>query len=242
MSVMSPPFGPVLVVGARPGSLGMHVANAVRSRGSVAVTAGISGEELACDVLADGMANLDALMEAIRPQHVVCTVGINAPEPRTGWVDPTDWYRWHFETNVTGPMRLLEAFSGWAVEQAAYPSAHLRHYVGISSNSATIPRSLSAAYCASKAALSMALRVKAREASGGDKGFIVYGYEPGLLAGTPMTQKTADDFPGKLHRMRGRALDPGVSTAALAAQIVSGLQVPGAALNGVLLRYDGGEL
>jgi len=242
MSALYPSFGPVLVVGARPGSLGAAVADAVRGRGSEAVTMGLNNEDHSCDVFLDSMSHLQSLVERVAPRHVVCTAGLNMPESHFTEHDPKDWYRWHFETNVVGPMRLLRVFAEWA-EQRTYAGEPPRHYVAISSNSATLPRSSSAAYCASKAALSQALRVKAREAQGGDRGYIVYGYEPGLLAGTPMTQKTSDDFPGvPLHRMRGAALAAGVPVSALAAQIVSGLQVPGAALNGALIRYDGGEL
>ena len=243
MSATKPILGDVLVVGARPGSLGAAVAEAVRVAGGGALTAGLNDEDYSCDVFLDTMSHLRSLIERSRPQHVVCTVGLNMPESQFTEHDPKDWYRWHFETNVVGPLRLLRAFSEWVSEKAPYTGDFFRHYVAISSNSATLPRSSSAAYCASKAALSQALRVKAREAQGGDAGYLVYAYEPGLLEGTPMTQKTADDFPGMpLHRMRGLALERGVSAASLAAQIVAGLQVPGAALNGALIRYDGGEL
>jgi NAD(P)-dependent dehydrogenase (short-subunit alcohol dehydrogenase family) len=145
-------------------------------------------------------------------------------------------------------MRLLHEFSCWVTEERVDDDEYalgdyLRHFVAISSNSAVIPRTNSAAYCASKAALSQGLRVKAREARGGDYGYVVYGYEPGLLAGTPMTWATEKQFPDMpLHRIRGEAMAAGVPCAALAAQIVAGLQVPGAALNGATIRYDGGEL
>lgn len=234
----------VLVIGARTGSLGGAICDEVRAEGGVASTAGISGEEYDLDLHFTPLLRVRNVLRAARPDHVVCTAGINTPESDQG-NDPRDWYRWHFEANVIGPMRLLHEFAAWVTEDmdGGNRLIPLRHFVAISSNSATIPRTNSAAYCASKAALSQALRVKAREALGGDHGYLVYGYEPGLLTGTPMTRRTQKDFPGvPLHRMRGEVLAEGVPTEALAAYIVAGLRVPGAALNGATIRYDGGEV
>jgi NAD(P)-dependent dehydrogenase (short-subunit alcohol dehydrogenase family) len=238
----------LLVLGARPDSLGGAVADTATNAGYEVITAGISGEEFELDL---HLANPDTILEVLQesmPQHVVCTVGVNMPQPE-GEVELRDWYRWHFEANVIGPMRFLEEFARWTAEGFdPYKPFSLRHFVAISSNSASIPRTNSAAYCASKAALSQALRVKAREASGGDNGFIVYGYEPGWLANTPMSNNIEKRFEGRgtsirnMHRMRGEALAAGVYVNALAAQIVAGLLVPGAALNGATIRYDGGEL
>lgn len=235
--------GPVLVVGAREGSLGAAVAAAVRQAGGVAYTAGISGEEWELDLVGCDMRRIWNVLSSTKPCHIVCTVGMNTPEPDV-MDDPIGWYSWHFETNVTAPMRLLHGWQEWSKKNQEDVPMLYRHYVAISSNSAAIPRSSSAAYCASKAALSMALRVKAREGKGGDQhGIVVYGYEPGLLAGTPMTKNTENDFPGALlHRMRGSAVAEGIPVEWLAEQIVTGLRSPGAALNGTLIRYDAGEL
>lgn len=230
----------LLVIGARPGSLGEQLAFTAEGAGIEAVTAGISGEEHELDLYLAPPVLLRDVLRRTEPTHIVCTAGVNMPQPEEP--EHRDWYRWHFEANVVGPMRLLEAFTAWT---ASYPPLRpgFRHFVAISSNSATIPRTASAAYCASKAALSMALRVKAREAHGGDVGYIVYGYEPGWLEGTPMSANIQHKFAGMpLHRMRGEALAAGVTVHALAGQIVAGLLVPGAALNGTLIRYDGGEL
>jgi NAD(P)-dependent dehydrogenase (short-subunit alcohol dehydrogenase family) len=235
----------VLVVGARPGSLGEAVMNEAHARGYQAYGAGISGEAIPMDVVREGANELLKKLAGLQPQHIVCTVGINMTHPE-GEQELFDWYRWHFETNVIGPMRLLDAWI-WAMSDGGYlPStgAHdLLHYVAISSNSARIPRSNSAAYCASKAALSMGLRVAGREARGGDSGYLVYGYEPGLLAGTPMTMRTEEQFPNApLHRMRGKELEGGIPVTQAAQLIVANLGVPGAALNGCLIPIDGGEV
>lgn len=237
---MSP--GRLLVLGARPDSLGNSVVQVAEGRGYETATAGISGENFQLDLHLDPRNAIREVLRSFEPDHVVCTVGINMPQPEGQ--DHSDWYRWHFEANVTGPMRFLHEFGQWTDERFnPLQPFSLRHFVAISSNSAVIPRTHSAAYCASKAALSQALRVKAREAKGGDHGFIVYGYEPGWLADTPMSEDIRERFAGlPMHRMRGAALASGVSTWALASQIVAGLGVPGAALNGALIRYDGGEL
>lgn len=231
----------LLVVGCQGGSLGEAVVLAADVAGFEVATAGISGEEYSLNLMTVPMQRFRNVLRGFQPDHVVCTVGINQPEE--AGKDPWFWYSNHFATNVVGPMRLLQEFSAWVTEDVKAPGK-IQHFVAISSNSATIPRTQSAAYCASKAALSQALRVKAREASGGDHGYIVYGYEPGWLADTPMSHGIESRFGSGsvMHRMRGKALASGVNAHSLATQIVAGLKVLGAGLNGALIRYDGGEL
>lgn len=231
----------VLVVGARTGSLGEAVATSLQRGRYAAYTAGISGEAVPLDVMANSMDHMRDLLRNLVPRHVICTVGANLPE--TSDDDPQDWYRWHFEANVVGPMRLLKAWQQVAMEDGYLPDAGLLHYVAISSNSARIPRTQSAAYCASKAALSMALRVKGREGRAGDTfGMLVYGYEPGLLADTGMTQDTRARLPGvPLTRMQGSLVQGGLPAADLAEQIVRNLG-GGPGLNGTLQPLDSGEL
>ena len=220
-----------MVVGARQGSLGWAVARQAQATGYVPVTAGLHDEDLTLDVCADDLPTLTEKLAAVRADHVVCTVGLNGVEP-VG--DPWDWYRWHFEVNVTGPMRLLLAWEAVITNATG-------HFVAVSSNSAQVPRSGSAAYCASKAALSMALRVKARERAATDRPPLVYGYEPGLLAGTPMTGETVERFgSGQLTRMRSPRLAGGMSPLGLAWMIVSNLSL-GPEVNGCLFRVDADE-
>jgi NAD(P)-dependent dehydrogenase (short-subunit alcohol dehydrogenase family) len=167
-------------------------------------------------------------------------VGVNTPQTD----DFTTWLHTHYQANVIGPMKVLRAWQPFhnATMLKSWPKPH--HYVAISSNSARIARTNSMAYCATKAALSMALRVAAREASS-STGHIVYGYEPGWLAGTPMSNEVQQHWGGHsvgtMHRMRGEGLAQGVSREDLAQQIVANLGVPGYALNGTLIGYDGGE-
>lgn len=228
----------LLVVGARPGSLGAAVAEVAASHGYAVLTAGLNEEGLPMDAL---LGPLEAMRDNIAdydPEHLICTVGFNMPMPEGDKMDVSDWYRWHFEINVTAPMRILRAW-----ELAASARQGYRHFVAVSSNSAHLPRSRSAAYCASKAALSMALRVAARDGVGGDKhGILIYGYEPGLLAGTPMTQLVKDRLPGMaLHRMRGAALEDGIDPWDLAELMVTNL-TRGPAINGSLIPFAADEL
>jgi NAD(P)-dependent dehydrogenase (short-subunit alcohol dehydrogenase family) len=229
----------VLVVGAKPGSLGRNVVAACRRIGHQTVPAGVAGEGEYLDLvtMSDGVLRME--LARIQPDHIVCTAGMNDPEAAYSG-RTREYYRDHFAVNCIGPMRLLNAWQAVAPQDG---QAH--HYVAISSNSARVPRTGSAAYCASKAALSQALRVKARETAGmaGEDGggIVVYGYEPGLLAGTPMTAQTAADFPGvPLTRMRPRTLSEGVSALLLAEMVVNNLSTDWA-LNGCMLPFDADE-
>lgn len=226
----------ILVVGARPGSLGAAVVQEAIDQCYEVLGAGISGEDLSLDVRADPLGEVAAKLVAAGPTHIVCTVGMNRPVD-DALADPHDLYREHFETNVVGPMRLLTAWQQVLGEEKTH---RRHHYVAISSNSARLPRSNSAPYCASKAALSMALRVKAREGAG--SGLTVYGYEPGLLAGTPMTASTLAQFGSgvPLTRMRDPRLSKGVPLANLASLILHNLEM-GPEMNGLLIPLDADE-
>lgn len=235
--------GRVLVVGARDHSLGAAVATYAHTGGYDVYKAGISGEAVQLDLsdTVTGWPRLTNVLANLQPQHIVCTVGFNMPQPHeSGKEELNDWWRWHYETNAMMPLRLLDAWLS-AMDRKDY-ERHMspRHYVAISSNSARLPRSQSAAYCASKAALSMALRVRAREEKA--QRCTIYGYEPGLLDGTPMTAKSRQAFAGSLTRMRPDTLVEGARVADLAQLIVGNLAHEGQALNGVLLPYDADEL
>jgi NAD(P)-dependent dehydrogenase (short-subunit alcohol dehydrogenase family) len=232
----------LMVVGARPHSLGMHVATAGATAGWTVTTAGIGDEDVKMDVV-----NAGEVREAIKeemPHSVVCTVGIN-----TGPASVVD-YAWDsyitntIETNTIGPLRVLREWvrawhksplfeeAGWQVPM---------HFAAISSNSDTIARSLSAGYCASKAALTMALRCVGRELAESTP-MSIYSYSPGWLDGTPMSQQVMDSFVGPvtptLHRIPGnRILNP----VSLATLIVQNLQIDRRYLNGTTIRLDGGE-
>lgn len=227
----------VLVVGAAPSGLGFAVADAVDRMGWSQVTAGIQDEDYALDVVRDGPSLFRDLFRMYDVDHVVCTVGINEPSEEgagsLGHWYLEEWLRKSYETNVIGPMRLLREFLAWCIESGRAGG----HFVAVSSNSAHIARSNSMAYCSSKAALSMAIRCAAREQRG--RTAVVYGYELGLLRDTPMTRLTEHRFGPTQTRIPGSPR--GLDTGEVAAQIAENLRVGGRALNGVLLRLDGGE-
>lgn len=225
----------ILVVGAREGSLGEAIANDLRLRFSgrfKTVTAGQHNEGHQMDVRSP--ASVSAVLGEVMPTQIVCTAGVNvgAPIGETGY-----WHsmRRSWDVNVEGPMRLLDMWlrireqkgGGFNLDES---------FVAISSNSANIARRNSAAYCSSKAALSMALRCAARELGGAP---LVYGYEFGLLAGTPMTAATEQRFGPSQSRMIGAT--EGLDKWDAASAVVNNLVAPWQGLNGVMLRLDAGE-
>lgn len=231
----------VLVVGARKGSLGMAIAEEIRENeewlfGDV-VTAGVSGEDYRLDLMVT--TRIAEVLSEVRPDIVVCTVGINQPAPITDAFLPAVLHN-SFATNVTGPIDLLRHFVGSPVRLER--TSNIKKFVAISSNSARIPRRNSVAYCASKAALSMALRVAARElAAKGD--VMVWGYEPGMLDGTPMSREVLREFPAgsAMHRMPGVPPE-GIPPQELARRVVHDLGDSGYGTNGTMVPFDAGEL
>jgi NAD(P)-dependent dehydrogenase (short-subunit alcohol dehydrogenase family) len=216
----------LLIWGARKKSIGDACAKMWRDMfdGHV-VTAGISGQE---DFLVNTSDDEEvrAMYQKVNPDHVLCTIGRNESleeygGPLEGWLQDL------FDANVTTPMSLL---STWL--ECDPPKGG--HYVVISSNSAHIPRSQSMAYCATKAALSMAVRCAARDLQKADFDLTVYGWEPGLVKGTPMSDGKGGT------RMLG--LPQGISRRSLAHQIVGALAFGGAEYSGTLIRLDNGEV
>lgn len=243
----------LLVVGAAPNSLGAAIA-AVAREGVWAfekvLTAGISplpetlrvpGSD--ADFYEDYRLNIQytaqirEVLRTVCPDIVICTVGVNTP---TSLSSSHLALRLEeaFRVNVIGVLELLRHFVE-APGSGFWTRGPLsKKFVVVSSNSARIARRSSLAYCASKAALSMAVRVAARELAGDP--VQVWGYEPGLLAGTPMTTATAQMLPGPWHRMPG--IDQaGLAPRQLAHQIINDVANHAPGLNGVLIPFDAGE-
>jgi NAD(P)-dependent dehydrogenase (short-subunit alcohol dehydrogenase family) len=230
----------VLVVGADANSLGNAIVNELLDGeceyefGKVH-TAGLNTEDYRLDLLRSP--RITEVLTETKPDIVVCTVGVNQPVDINDAFLPAKMHN-SFETNVTGPMDLLRHFVASPVRLER--EGIVKKFVAISSNSARIPRRNSIAYCASKAALSMALRVAARELAGSQ--VAVWGYEPGLLAGTPMTQAVSAAFSGdRLHRMPGVPPN-GLPPEDLARRIVQDLATFSYAHNGIVIPFDAGEL
>lgn len=240
----------LLVLGAqRHGSLGEAIANEAADHWDFEriFTAGITDEALLCDVRQ--LNSIKQCLAEAMPTYLVCTVGVNQPHQfRVKGLGLTMQDAFH--TNVIGPMEVLHQFlTGATRHPDRHDGKYRRRFVAVSSNSARIPRTGSTPYCASKAALSMALRVAARELADDPSAPLVWGYEPGLLAGTPMTEATLTHFgnPNEhmsvppLHRMKGVDAT-GLPVAALAQQIVSDLVSGHQGLHGCLVPFDSGEL
>lgn len=233
----------LLVVGAREQSLGEAISMQAKAATYIGgedrwtvKTAGISGEDIRMKLGAGANdATLQTILAEVRPHAVVCTVGINPPSAghREGWGGKAEEV---FDSNFHGPMHLLwNWLDFWRLQdQSEFPLS----WAGISSNSAHVARSRSMIYCASKAALSMGLRCVAREMAGGP--FSIYGYEPGWLDGTPMSEEKLTELVPKSippHRIPG---GNSVDTWDLAGMIVANLSAD-RHLNGCMLRVDGGE-
>lgn len=216
----------LLIWGARKKSIGDGVAKMWRDMfdGHV-VTAGISGEENYLVHTSDDE-EVRGLYSEVKPDHVLCTIGRN--ESLEEYAGPMEgWLQDLFDANVTTPMSLLNTWLDCDPPKGG-------HYVVISSNSAHIPRSQSMAYCATKAALSMAVRCAARDLQKANFDLTVYGWEPGLVKGTPMSDGKGGT------RMLG--LPQGISRRSLAHQIVSALAFGGPEYSGTLIRLDNGEV
>ena len=228
--------GRLLVIGAQPGSLGAALAlEAGNDWGFQRVlTAGISGEVIEMDVLRSASI-VQALAEA-EPDVILCTVGLNVPAELSNPYLPS-LMNTAFAVNTIGPIDVLRHFLRLRGEAMSAGRTH-RVFVAISSNSAHVARRGSLPYCASKAALSMALRCAAREEAGRE--FLIWGYEPGLLAGTPMTNDSAQRFSGPLHRMPGAPAE-GLSVRMVTARILSDVVGAFVGLNGCMFRLDAGE-
>ena len=220
----------LLVVGAAPDSLGAAVRDSSFGGEYVEVaTAGISGEDYLMDVTES--VGVREVLEAAMPDTILVTAGLNIGVA-TGEPGYKSHLRTSFDVNVIGVMTVLDE---WLKMRDDGFEGH-EQFVAISSNSAHVARSNSTAYCASKAALSMAIRCAARELAGAP---LVYGYEFGLLRGTPMTQGTEKRFGPSQTRMPGAA--GGLIVSYVADHIVGNLLRPWHGMNGTLQRLDAGE-
>lgn len=226
----------LLVIGARKGSLGSHIWQYLasitpRPDWVNATTAGISGDErMDMDIT-----HHSSLVHLFQTPYtdVVCTVGVN---------DPEAGFEWHMEHNAIGPLNAVEAWAmGWMERHR--PSDTPINFVLISSNSAHIARSPSAPYCASKAALSMGVRCLGRKYSRDTEGGIrIWGYEPGYLAGTPMSARTDEpdwDAWGDPHRIP--AGGPGMSPRLLGRRIAEDVLYYGEMMQATMQRIDMGD-
>lgn len=219
----------LLVVGAQDGSIGQAVARGAYQFGWDVVTAGLGPEDHHLDLTED---TFTFLTEHNYFDVVVCTAGVN-PTPRTTHLE--DKLLETLYVNAAAPIAFLDTWitHGFPDDQVVIPQ-----FVVVSSNSAHIARSQSLPYCASKAALSMAVRCAARQLA--DSRITVWGVEPGWVEGTPMSERVMERLGPETepHRIPGdRTLD----TTGLAEFILVTILGDHLWLNGCMLRLDGGE-
>lgn len=230
----------VLVVGTRPFSLGEAIYLALYNAGVEAVRADkppaiddtyeLDSAVYKCNIT--DRVDVIKMLEVLRPTDVVCCVGVNLDDEHL-WLNAVI----QNEVNYLAPLQLLdETISYWNSLDGEAVNGY--NFVAISSNSAHIARSKSAGYCASKAALSMALRCVARNYGGRD-GYCIWGYEPGFIVGTLMSQEVEERMPNaQLHRIPG---GHGLDKWALADGIAHDIIHVQHAFNGCMFRLDGGE-
>ena len=239
----------LLVVGVRPGSLGWHVSERAQAEGFDVTCADIKGgylpeyERAVIQLDVTTMPSQDRFW--VRAPHfnsVVYAAGVN--EEGSAFAD--NWravMARQMAVNFAGAMETLQRWVGnGAVKRAN------NHFVTIASNSAYIPRSTGMGYCASKAAVVMAMRCAAREyASNNHQAMFpsIYTYSPGWLNGTPMSEQVRERLYQKQQGLKPHRIPGGVGVdpASLAQIIVRNLSIgDGRLLNGTDIRLDGGEI
>lgn len=144
-----------------------------------------------------------------------------------------------FGVNAFG-LALVAAAHNWS-----YPDAKVR-CVAVISDAAHTPMRGSLAYCASKAAQEMIVRCMARELS---PTWITVGVSPGVVEGTPMTQKIDESVPGfrgwspkqaKNYADSGLVFGRRVTKQEVADLVLFALEGP-ETLNGSIITINGGK-
>jgi NAD(P)-dependent dehydrogenase (short-subunit alcohol dehydrogenase family) len=242
----------LLVVGVSEGGLGQRVVDYARKDPYIdnVWTADVP-DTLTGDKPADfqldvrSVADIRSTLRGCEPTHIICTTGINYFTAELGGT--VDWRHGIMETMEVNALGVVTLAREWSTLNSlpATPD-HMghsgRHFVAVSSNSAHIARTQSAAYCMSKAALSMGIRCLARDAARQGLAQALYVYEPGFLNATPMSLAiVGTDDPlaeANVHRIPSGY---SITTAEVAHQMVAGLHGGWNALNGACIRLDGGE-
>jgi NAD(P)-dependent dehydrogenase (short-subunit alcohol dehydrogenase family) len=125
------------------------------------------------------MFQLTKAFDDFKPNWIVYCAGVNKLMPAADF-DEFEALN-ILDINALGFMRVIHLVA------EARPHLQPRSVVAITSDAATRPMRNSMAYCASKAALTMAVRCAARELAPGVQ---VNAIAPGIIADTPMTEYT----------------------------------------------------
>jgi NAD(P)-dependent dehydrogenase (short-subunit alcohol dehydrogenase family) len=242
----------LLVVGVQTGGLGDAVFRLAVDDPDVhtiwtADLAGVDAELGTPDFETDirSVTEIRALLDTVHPTHVVCTVGMNPYGMEDG--HGQEWmhnFGHVMETNCIAPLNLAREWSvAMAHGHGGQASDPGYHFCAISSNSSVVVRSNSAAYCASKAALSHGMRCLARDNAKAGLANALYVYEPGFLWGTPMSRAivgSADrGAEADFHRIpSGFSIDPDD----IAQVILGNFKLNWNTMNGACVRLDGGDM
>lgn len=161
----------LILGGSTKDGIGAAIADRVNYLGHVP----LAPPQSVVDVTASDQSTLREVIGSFLPDSVVYSVGMNELE----WIHALDRKSFDriMETNVWGFLNVLQV-----LEETGRSFSVL----AISSDAAVRPMRTTAAYCASKAALNMAIRVASRELAG--EGWRINGLAPGKVEGTPMTR------------------------------------------------------
>lgn len=164
----------VWVIGGKSG-IGKAIANKCRANGDETFVTGIADVDVRSDGAITGYFVTQGGFDA-----VVYSAGVN----ELSWIKDLkpESAQETFNVNVIGFMRLLKTVAAWG--DAVNPRRPCSNVVAVSSDAATRPMRTSIAYCASKAALDMAVKVAARELAPAVR---VNAVSPGMIDGTAMT-------------------------------------------------------
>lgn len=139
------------------------------------------------DVTSFAMVN--GYLKELQPTHILYSAGVNYLE----WIGKLDYAEIAhlFDVNVQGFIRVIDAMWRHNSEMRGVST------VAITSDAAWRPMRTSIGYCASKAALEMAIRVASRELA--PSGWRVNGVAPGKVSNTRMT----DYVDARVQEIRG---------------------------------------
>lgn len=226
----------VLVLGgATRGGIGWAICDRLRAMGHYPS----APDEFAIDVTQDwGEVALSQHLDETGPTSVVYSVGIN--ELEWAWNLERDAFDRIMAANVWGFINLI----GRLQETGKAYSV-----LAITSDAAYRPMRTSLAYCASKAALDMAIRVASRELAA--EGWRINGLAPGKVEGTEMTQYVdhrvmeirhfATRADAEAYEMAGNPLRRKLSTEEVANVACDVLLSPSLGWTGDIVTVNGGR-
>ncbi|WPH58020.1 oxidoreductase [Gordonia phage LuckyLeo] len=230
-------MGTYLVLGGKDGGVGKATVDLLKEMGHIVVATDASADvrsTMIMNTIAKQIAESDELL------GVVYCAGVNTLQ----WLGDmgNDGLREAaniFAVNSLGFLSMMDAL----VRECERPLS----VVAVSSDAAERPLRTSSAYCASKAALNMLVRVAAREL--GPAGWRINAVAPGMLSNTGMTKSMDEQIP----RIRGwhpdKALEyevsqevvPGRIAPREVAQVIFDLLQGPKHMNGEIVTLNGGR-